>query len=988
MMKKVLLVNPHETEQSGYTNPPLGLLYLAGTLLRHGGEVRLVDACVKGREAVAAALEEFRPDIVAITALTPGRHKALDLARLAKAILPDALVVLGGAHPTIMFKQILGHYPEVDVAVLGEGELTLLELAEGRDVSEVRGLAYRREGKVQRTPHRQNAADLDALAPPAWQLVDFADYQPRGAGIYRGIDLAREPRVSVIYSRGCTGHCDFCSTWWIWKGWRHRSAANMVDELETLTRRRGVRHFCFADDALTIDRQATLDLCAEIRRRDLNIAFHATTRTDCVDEEVLAALAAAGCYQISYGVESGSQRLLQQMGKENETAQAERALRLTREAGMAATALMIIGNVGETEETLRETIEFLQRADPTDVGCVGGLWILPGTKLYRQCVEQRLIDDDFWLGPKPYEIYTREWSAAALAQMQHLVTNFRRVQIGGAPPRPPRAPAPAPTRSLATDATQAAIPLPSLLEKWQRYVRVEANEYSARTEWTDAQAQHVELMAKLPAGCRDVLDLGCGDGWTTDRLRQLGKRAVGVTVTPAEAEHARTRYGLRQVVCDMHDLQLPDGSFDAIYARESFEHAVAPFIALCEMNRVLRPGGHALLNVPWDDWIREDSHYSVLSPAQMREMFYKCRFVVEAEGRTALGHFWYLARKVAEIGQRHPSPPPVPGKPWIEGRVLEGPAPADSPRAASSVAAPPPAPTPVTPSARAASVPPRVLCMMRVKNEEAWIGQALDKASAAVDGFVILDDGSTDRTGEICRAHPKVLRCEFQREAVTDEARDKDRLLQSALDFDPDWILALDGDELLEDAGPAILRRAVASSPPEVTSFSMRFLYMWDAHDRHRVDGKYRRLVHPRLFRTRGIGIPARSLRFKTTEHGANFHCGSVPGNMPGQVRELDLMVKHYGYFEREQRGRKRRFYEAKDPGAAKAGYYDHLTDETGIRLEPWAERPLLAREAPTSAPTRRPVLRINASAIDASARSLRAGDDPSARRTAPTAKP
>jgi ubiquinone/menaquinone biosynthesis C-methylase UbiE len=169
-------------------------------------------------------------------------------------------------------------------------------------------------------------------------------------------------------------------------------------------------------------------------------------------------------------------------------------------------------------------------------------------------------------------------------------------------------------------------------------------------------------MAKLPATCRDVLDLGCGDGWSTNRLRELGKNATGVTITPREADHARRRYGLELVVCDMHHLRLPDLAFGAIYCRESYEHTVAPFVALCEMNRVLRPGGHVLLNIPWEEWIREDSHYSVLTASQMREMFFKCRFVVEKEGRTELGHYWYLARKVAEVAAPHTFPPPRPGQ--------------------------------------------------------------------------------------------------------------------------------------------------------------------------------------------------------------------------------------------------------------------------------------------------------------------------------------
>jgi len=652
--RRVLLVNPHDTEQLGFTNPPLGLLYIAGTLLNHGYEVRVVDGCLDGRAGVEKALREFKPGIVGLTCLTPGRKKVLELAKMAKDLDPFVTVVLGGAHPTIMYKQLMENYFYIDLIVLGEGEQTFLEIAQGKPWPEIKGLVYRSEEGVKKTLPRPGIANLDELPFPAWHLVDLARYQARGNMVFRGIDLTREPRISVIFSRGCKGHCDFCSTWWIWKGWRHRSPKNMADELELLNRRYGIKHFCFADDALTVDRQATIDLCDEILARNLRIAFHATTRTDCVDEVVLQKLHDAGCYQISFGVETGSQALLERMGKRNDIASAEQAIRLAKAAGIRVTALVIIGNVGETPETVAETVRFLQHTDPTDLGCVGGLWILPGTKLYRMSKEKGFIDDDFWLGDEPYKIYTLEWPLAELTRMQNQVMAYKNANPGQAA------------------ASAAAAPAASgLMAKWQRYVQAEVNEYSATTEWVDAQGQHIELMAMLPAGCRDVLDLGCGDGWSTHRLRMLGKNAGGVTINPKEAEHARQLYQIQLLVCDMHDLSLPDRSFDAIYCRESYEHTVAPYIALCEMNRVLRMNGHALINLPWEEWIRENSHFSVFTPSQMREMFYKCRFVVEQEGRTRHGHFWYLARKVAEIGEPHPFKPPVPGKPWLNGQVME-----------------------------------------------------------------------------------------------------------------------------------------------------------------------------------------------------------------------------------------------------------------------------------------------------------------------------
>jgi radical SAM superfamily enzyme YgiQ (UPF0313 family) len=417
-MKRVLLVNPHETEQSGFTNPPLGLLYIAGTLLKAGFDVRVVDGCLEGKTAITKAIDDFRPELVGITCLTPGRKKALEVAQMAKAIDPSIMTIMGGVHPTIMYRQMLEQYLFVDYLVLGEGEQTFLEIASGNDPATINGLAYRKNGVVVKTFLRKYIEDLDQIPFPAWHLIDISKYPARGKGIMRGIDLAKEPRISVIFSRGCTGHCDFCSTWWIWRGWRHRSAKNMTDEIELLYNNYNIRHFCFADDTMTSDREAILGLCDEIIRRKLTIVFHITTRTDCVDKAMLVQLKAAGCYQIAFGIETGSQLLLKAMGKENDIETAAQAIQLCKEAGISVTALIIVGNVGETRETVADTALFLKRTKPDDVGCVGGLWVLPGTSLYRYCKSMGFIDDSFWLSDEPYKIFTLEHSLEELARFQ------------------------------------------------------------------------------------------------------------------------------------------------------------------------------------------------------------------------------------------------------------------------------------------------------------------------------------------------------------------------------------------------------------------------------------------------------------------------------------------------------------------------------------------------------------------------------------------
>jgi len=180
---------------------------------------------------------------------------------------------------------------------------------------------------------------------------------------------------------------------------------------------------------MTVNRQATIDLCDEIVRRKLNIVFHATTRTDCVDEVVLKKMKEAGCYKIAFGIETGSPLLLEKMGKDNDVETSERAIKFAKEARILVTALMIIGNVGETQDTVRETVNFLKRTQPDEIGCVGGLWILPGTKLYRNCKKKRFIDDNFWLSDEPYKIYTMEYSLDQLDKMRQQVVGYQNILI-------------------------------------------------------------------------------------------------------------------------------------------------------------------------------------------------------------------------------------------------------------------------------------------------------------------------------------------------------------------------------------------------------------------------------------------------------------------------------------------------------------------------------------------------------------------------------
>jgi glycosyltransferase involved in cell wall biosynthesis len=205
-----------------------------------------------------------------------------------------------------------------------------------------------------------------------------------------------------------------------------------------------------------------------------------------------------------------------------------------------------------------------------------------------------------------------------------------------------------------------------------------------------------------------------------------------------------------------------------------------------------------------------------------------------------------------------------------------------------------------------------------------------------VDGVVILDDGSTDATADVCRAFPHVVRYEYQEEPVPDEYRDKQRLLGWCLDLRPEWIMVLDGDEALEARAPAVLRRAMAHAETEgVASLQARFLYLWDGPSQYIADDE---CWHPLVFPVRAAERDR--LRFAPDGAGARLHCGRVPAGVTGRSRKVDVAVKHFGYVDRADRRRKYEFYVRHDPVRARAGYYEHLLRRRP-RVARWQERSL-----------------------------------------------
>jgi anaerobic magnesium-protoporphyrin IX monomethyl ester cyclase len=389
---KIALVNSPLMEEEYHHPlfPPLGLAYLAAVLAQNDFEVRIMDCpvCRMDHEKLKADIASFEPDLVGVASMTPTIPSALKSVRVAKEACPEAKVIMGGPHATFADKQILTEEPEVDIVVRGEGEETLLELAQHAPkldkLQEIRGITFRNKDQIVQTPNRPFIQNLDELPRPAYQYLPIDKYRIHGKKF-----------LPIMTSRGCPFQCSFCSASRIFGAeFRARSPKNVVDELEWLRDVHGAEGVSFHDDTLTFDRKRIMDICDGIINRKIDIPWGCSTRVDLVSKEILAKMGKANCNEVCFGVESGCQRILNAVKKRVSPDQCENAIKWAKEIGMFVTVSVIIGYPGETQETIKQTLDLVHKLEPDDA------WLClptpyPGTEL-RALVEKfgwKMSDD-------------------------------------------------------------------------------------------------------------------------------------------------------------------------------------------------------------------------------------------------------------------------------------------------------------------------------------------------------------------------------------------------------------------------------------------------------------------------------------------------------------------------------------------------------------------------------------------------------------------
>jgi len=367
--------------------PSLSLLYVAGILQSAGCDVLFIDAHAEGLtlEQCLDRLRRFGPDYVGYTLTTYLFFQSMDWIRAIKAQLPVPVIV-GGVHLSIYPRETLA-YPELDYAVTGEAERALPDLLTALtrkgDLSQVRGIAYRRaDGQVVVTPNAADA-DIDAAPFPARNLIDNSIY-------YSFISQYRN-FTCFITSRGCPYKCIFCEQGS--KPFRARSPGNVVDELEICHHEYGIRELDFFDSSFTIRKQRVIDICEEIERRKLDIVWAARTRVDCINDDVLRAMRRAGCNRIYYGIESGNREILQTLKKSTSLEMYRDVVAATRKHGINTFGYFMVGNPYETEATIRQTIRLALELD-LDYAQFSKVTPMPATELYTLLLQE--TGRDYW----------------------------------------------------------------------------------------------------------------------------------------------------------------------------------------------------------------------------------------------------------------------------------------------------------------------------------------------------------------------------------------------------------------------------------------------------------------------------------------------------------------------------------------------------------------------------------------------------------------
>ncbi len=411
-MTNVLLINPSYMASYGGAkasivnpiHPTLGLATIAASLLEKGHKVEILDLSWRAydHELIRRRILDTRPDVVGITATTPLINQLRDISVLVKDISKNIAVVGGGPHPSALPVETMGE-SLLDAVFAGEADYSFAEYCDGGNPADIKGLYCRSGDEVVGTGPRLPIENLDQLPMPAWHLYPVEDYKRISRLICK-----RPPVTMAEFSRGCVFKCDFCaSKITMAQGYRKKSPERCVEEVKRM-HALGFREFMLADDIFTSDQNWAASVCEAITSSGIDMAWSCTNgiRVESADDELFRAMRKAGCYRVSFGFETGSDKVLKLFGKGGKATieQGKFAVEKARNAGIDTNGFFLLGLSPDNEETMMETIEYA-RTLPLDMLKFGVAIGFPGTPMFADYASKGLVRSFNW---DDYFIYTDE----------------------------------------------------------------------------------------------------------------------------------------------------------------------------------------------------------------------------------------------------------------------------------------------------------------------------------------------------------------------------------------------------------------------------------------------------------------------------------------------------------------------------------------------------------------------------------------------------
>ena len=379
-----------ETNVTG-VYPALGLAYLAAAVRAAGYPVSILEGNAHrlSMEQIKAQAASFNPQIIGLSSTTFNWPLVAETAKAIRSTIPDCLILVGGPQLSLYAAQCLDE-PAVDGAVIGEGEQALTEIARalesGHSPVGIAGTMFREKGELVMGPDRLPVQDLDTIPMPALDLLPIRQY--------RALTLPH-PFVTLVTSRGCPFHCRYCSQVYAGGVYREHSAQRVVAEMERAVREFDAKELVFFDETFTMNRKRTLEICRLAMDGGIHTKWDVRTRADVLDDEMLTALADAGCASLHIGIEAGSERVQKLMNKNLNLGKIPPMLKRARQLGIQTRGYFMLGFPGETLEEMDQTIRFA-RSLPLDWASFTITTPNPGTEIYAQGQAEGRFHGDYW----------------------------------------------------------------------------------------------------------------------------------------------------------------------------------------------------------------------------------------------------------------------------------------------------------------------------------------------------------------------------------------------------------------------------------------------------------------------------------------------------------------------------------------------------------------------------------------------------------------